>query len=150
MRSPLTSSEGNGAVCFYILMMQKSQKVAVGWCFFFKVASLRDAFRDRAVCHHTALRLYGVNCTACVLPLRGCGRDGVHTVSTTSPLISSSHVTPPTSYVTRHTSYITNRRQNYNLPPKYLFLHHRNMFPLRVKYDEVAKSEIIHCCLSVG
>ncbi|MBR6063369.1 MAG: hypothetical protein IKP54_04360 [Bacteroidales bacterium] len=22
--------------------------------------------------HHTALRLYGVNCTACVQPLRGC------------------------------------------------------------------------------
>ncbi len=33
--------------------------------------------------------------------------------------------------------------QNYNRFPKYLIPLNRNMFPLRVKYDEVAKKEFV-------
>ena len=54
------------------------------------------------------------------------------------------------SCVLNHKSYITIHRQKYNRFPKYLIPLNRNMFPLRVKYDEVAKSKMIHCCLSVG
>ena len=34
--------------------------------------------------------------------------------------------------------------QNYNRFPKYLILHHRNMFPLRVKYDGVAETGVVN------
>ena len=56
--------------------MQKTQRVAVCGNFFFKKLRLSETPpRSRAHVPHTALlrRLCGVNCTACVLPLRGPG-----------------------------------------------------------------------------
>ena len=36
--------------------------------------------------------------------------------------------------------------QKYNRFPKYLIPHSRNMFPHRVKYDEVAKTGFVDVC----
>ena len=50
--------------------------------FYEVVASLRDAVTEaRPPPHTAAVALYGVNCTACVLPLRGCPRKPLPTVA---------------------------------------------------------------------
>ena len=53
------------------------------------------------------------------------------------------------SCVLNHKSYITIHRQKYNRFPKYLIPLNRNMFPLRVKYDEVTKTKDVALCYNI-